>query len=216
MKKGGIYGIKNKVNDKLYVGSTYYFNSRFGCHRSLLRSNKHTNKHLQSAWNKYGENNFEFFIVEVLSDKTMFIIREQFYIDLHRTYTDGYNQRPLAESNSGYTYTRKEEHIMRGKKHPMYGKKGINNPSFGRRNTKDVILQMSISKTGSNNAMFGNFGKQHHLSKPVLQMLDQVIIKEWACLHEIERVLKYSKGNISQCCTGKRNSAHGYNWRYKR
>jgi group I intron endonuclease len=216
MRKGGIYGIKNKVNGKLYIGSTYYFKARFGCHRSLLRSNKHTNKHLQYAWNKYGQDNLEFFIIEELTDKNMFIPREQFYIDHFNSHKIGYNMKPNADSSIGYTYQRKEEHIMRGKRHPMYGKKGINNPSFGRRNTKDAILQMSISKLGSKNAMFGKFGDKHHLSKPVLQILDQAIIREWTCLHEIERVLKYNKGNISQCCTGKRNSAHGYKWRYKK
>ena len=30
--KSGIYGIKNKINNKIYVGQTYEFNYRWGKH----------------------------------------------------------------------------------------------------------------------------------------------------------------------------------------
>lgn len=63
-KRYGIYGIRNKVNNKMYVGKTLQnFGDRWDCHRAQLRGGYHDNPHLQNAWNKYGENNFEFIIL---------------------------------------------------------------------------------------------------------------------------------------------------------
>ena len=53
-------------------------------------------------------------------------------------------------------------------------------------------------------------------SKKVLQFTkDGVFVKEWCCLHEIERVLGYSRSHISACCLGKLKQAYGFIWRYK-
>jgi group I intron endonuclease len=62
-----IYKIVNLVNDKFYVGSTTNQKVRFRQHRKLLRGNRHHCKHLQAAWNKYGEIKFAFEIVEEVS-----------------------------------------------------------------------------------------------------------------------------------------------------
>lgn len=63
--KAFIYKIVNKVNGKFYIGSTIRKKHiRKYEHLSQLRKRIHTNSHLQSAFNKYGEPNFEFLIVE--------------------------------------------------------------------------------------------------------------------------------------------------------
>ena len=63
-KKYGIYGIINKVNGKIYIGKTMVsFCDRWDCHKAQLRSGYHDNPHLQKAWNKYGEDSFEFAIL---------------------------------------------------------------------------------------------------------------------------------------------------------
>lgn len=49
-----IYKIINTINGKIYVGSAKYFAGRKGEHYSMLRNNKHSNKHLQNSYNKYG------------------------------------------------------------------------------------------------------------------------------------------------------------------
>ena len=60
-KKYGIYGIRNKINNKIYIGKTMQsFGDRWDCHRAMLNGGYHDNKHLQRAWDKYGKNNFEF------------------------------------------------------------------------------------------------------------------------------------------------------------
>lgn len=61
----GVYTITNLVNGKIYVGSALIsFRVRWNVHKSKLRNNKHDNQHLQFAWNKYGESNFKFEILE--------------------------------------------------------------------------------------------------------------------------------------------------------
>lgn len=55
-----MYSIVNKVNGNEYVGSTIRsVQSRWNTHVSRLRRNRHHSYKLQSAWNKYGEENFE-------------------------------------------------------------------------------------------------------------------------------------------------------------
>lgn len=64
-KQYGIYGIKNKINNKIYVGKTMNsFGDRWDCHKACLRGVYHENRHLQNAWNKYGEANFDFIILK--------------------------------------------------------------------------------------------------------------------------------------------------------
>lgn len=59
----GVYYIFNKTTNKGYIGSSVNIYRRFKEHAIELKKNKHTNKHLQSSWNKYGESCFEFSIL---------------------------------------------------------------------------------------------------------------------------------------------------------
>lgn len=76
----GIYEIKNKLNNDRYVGSSFNVSERTRKHRECLRTNRHRNPHLQSAWNKYGEDNFEFNIL-FECDKEHLLIEEQKLLD---------------------------------------------------------------------------------------------------------------------------------------
>ena len=64
----GIYKITNIVNGFVYIGQTTQgFQKRYWMHQWHLRKGKHDNQHLQNAWNLYGENNFQFSVVEISS-----------------------------------------------------------------------------------------------------------------------------------------------------
>lgn len=59
----GVYAIINTVNDKLYIGSSINIEARWAVHKSGLKRGNGS-KHLQRAWNLYGNSIFEFVILE--------------------------------------------------------------------------------------------------------------------------------------------------------
>lgn len=98
-----IYKIENLVNGKFYIGSAAFTYSRWGQHRKRLRENKHHNAHLQAAWNKYGEAQFRFCIVEKVKWCKDLIRREQYWLDTTQCYDRGigYNIARIAGSTLG-------------------------------------------------------------------------------------------------------------------
>ena len=56
----GIYKITNTANGNVYIGQAVNINARVASHINNLKSNNHVNKHLQNAWNKYGQDSFVF------------------------------------------------------------------------------------------------------------------------------------------------------------
>jgi group I intron endonuclease len=59
-KTVGVYVIRQISTGKCYVGQSVHVERRVIHHRYHLRKGKHHNHYLQSAWNKYGENDFTF------------------------------------------------------------------------------------------------------------------------------------------------------------
>lgn len=72
----GIYGIRCLANGRVYVGQSQNMESRWSGHRRELRQGTHYNDHLQNAWNKYGADNFAFFICEEVSKEKRLTKRE--------------------------------------------------------------------------------------------------------------------------------------------
>jgi group I intron endonuclease len=78
MSQAYIYEIKNSVNGNCYIGSTNNAKRRWMYHRTNLRGNKHHSFILQKAWNKYGENNFEFKVLLICDEKDRFDYENRF------------------------------------------------------------------------------------------------------------------------------------------
>ena len=86
----GIYCISNKINDNKYIGQSVNIEKRFKEHKYHLNNNSHHNQHLQNAYNKYGNNNFDFIILKRC--KHQYLDRfEKFYIRQYNTIEQGYN-----------------------------------------------------------------------------------------------------------------------------
>jgi group I intron endonuclease len=103
---GGIYKIVNVVNGKAYLGRTESLGRRFYEHRHGLLSGKlqHKDSVLRRAWLKYGQQNFRFVVVEIVSeqDKAMLPALEQKYLDALKTWKPsvGYN---IDRCSTGFT-----------------------------------------------------------------------------------------------------------------
>lgn len=89
----GIYKILNKANGMFYIGSSNNIIYRWRGHKSELRGNYHANAHLQNAWNKYGEEAFEFIIIEQVNDLNKILETEDIWLNKTSCYDKniGYN-----------------------------------------------------------------------------------------------------------------------------
>jgi len=182
-KQSGIYCIKNKVNDKKYIGKSINILRRGKSHLNELRLNKSECSYLQNAWNKYGEDNFEFYIVE-FCDKEILSQREMYYIQEYNTKKPfGYNLTDGGDGNIGYKPTEttllklrkshlgkhlseKSKDILRnlnsGENNPFYNKKHseesrklISKKGLGRIVSNETLKKKSKSMMGENNHNFG-------------------------------------------------------------
>ena len=91
----GIYCIENLINQNKYIGQSNDIYTRWKEHKFELNKNTHHNRYLQNAWNKYGKENFKFYIVEIC-EKSILDEREIYYIKYFDTYAylgnkNGYN-----------------------------------------------------------------------------------------------------------------------------
>ena len=98
----GIYKILNIVTGDFYIGSTSNLKQRSRTHKYLLKNNKHYNKHLQAAYNKYGIDNIKIITLETCERETL-KSREQYYID---TLIPIYNKSKKADSYTDVIFSK--------------------------------------------------------------------------------------------------------------
>jgi group I intron endonuclease len=99
--QGGVYQIRCIANGKVYVGSAICFDQRWTNHRNQLRRGVHCSRYLQNAWNKYGENQFVFEVLELACAADL-ICAEQEHLDRIQPFgSNGYNTCRLAGSQLG-------------------------------------------------------------------------------------------------------------------
>ena len=108
-----IYQIKNKVNNKKYIGQTVNFKARKKRHLTDLRCNRHDNPHLQKAFLKYGEEAFEFSIIheEDCSQEKLNEL-EELYISINDSYLNGYNCNRGGQQHNGFESKLKQQDIF--------------------------------------------------------------------------------------------------------
>lgn len=112
LNKSGVYKIENLINHKKYVGSSVNIYKRWKEHIQKLRNNKHHSIYLQNAWNKYGEGNFKFEVIQYVEDENELINREQYWIDELGTYKYEYNECQIAGSPLGFKHSDETKLLM--------------------------------------------------------------------------------------------------------
>ena len=216
----GVYCIKNKINGKLYIGSTTQgFNIRKGRHIRSLNQGNHHSAILQKAWNKYGEQAFQFIILEKVMPEHC-ITREQWYLNW---YPNEYNISKIAGSCLGVKMSdetkKKLSAIHLGMKHTIDTKIKIGLAGKGRKYSQQAKTKISIARMGVGNGMFQKFGKLNPASRPVL-CYDSILksIREFDCIKDCARHLnlKFStlamilRGNNSQKSLQKKGISVAY------
>lgn len=122
----GIYKIINVVNNKFYVGSAVNLSRRRARHFSELRNSRHNNRHLQAAWNKYGETAFTFVIVEELHPDADVLAAENKWLKDHVGKDYCYNIGIDATA-------------------PHLGMSGELSPTWGRKHTEEAKAKIAAA-----------------------------------------------------------------------
>jgi hypothetical protein len=100
----GVFVLRNKVNGKVFLGSSLNLKNKDLTLKMSLRNGNHFNFALQEEWNKFGEGAFEYEILETLEikDDPGYNYNEDLEI-LEMMWVDKF--QPLTEK----TYNRKEK-----------------------------------------------------------------------------------------------------------
>lgn len=227
--KGGIYRITNKINSKIYIGSTCSFKDRKSKHKR-----KKLNTMISRAIFKYGWDNFLFEVLEYC-EKDVLIEKEQFYLDLFQPFKEnnGYNLLRNCTINGwlGHHHTEETKKIMSEKKKDYIPwNKGMTGVQECSDETREL---MSKNRTGEGNSFYNKrhteesknkiakkqMGRDHSYEyKSVLQINKDTdeIIKEWESIASVYLFFGSSKtnSNVSRVCRGKQKTAYGFKWMY--
>ena len=123
----GIYIIKNKKTNKIYVGSSNDIRRRWRAHRSLLKNNKHHSIYLQNAYNQYGKSCFEFIILKEVAIEKLLDEEQEIIKALDCLVPAGYNMTdsthaPFAGCSHSVEAKKSQSEKNTGKNNYWYGK----------------------------------------------------------------------------------------------
>jgi len=181
----GIYQIRNRINNKLYIGSSVDIRRRWFYHTRDLLKGKHASLHLQRSWDIYGKNNFAFEIIEIVNDIKLLISREQYWIEKCISFSEnnGYNICRFANSTLGRNHsfeTRlKMSKLKQGLKITEETRKKMQAAQLGKKHTIESRNKMSIIAKGRKvteetkaklSAFFKNKKRQAHTEETKLKL----------------------------------------------
>lgn len=183
----GIYEIVNIVNNKRYIGLSTNIYGRWRQHINALTSKTHYNAHLQSAWNKYGQDNFQFNIVEQC-EKECLPDREIYWIAYYDSFNNGYNDTIGGDGANGY--------IMSDEQRQQISKNNIERFAL-----EENRLKQSIASD--------------HRCTPIYQIdLNGNIVNEWRSIRWAANQLGIRQQDISHAIHHRRHTKtyNGYIW----
>lgn len=212
----GIYRCVNINDGKSYVGQTSSLSKRKQEHLALLRRGCHSNQQLQRAWDKHGDYNYDWFVVETCSEEELDEL-EVYYIDHYDAYRYGYNHTIGGGGARGFKHSEeskeKRRQRMFGENNPMYGRTGELNPAYGKDhsgNFNGMLGKRQTEYTKDLNRQ-AHLGKKNTNSKPVICVETGQFF--WS-MGEAKRATGCDDTTITRCCRGIKKTCGGYHWRY--
>lgn len=151
----GIYCIECLSSEMKYIGKGKNVENRHNSHFSKLRRGVHENFYLQNSWNKYGEQNFKFYVLEECQKRSLNKLEKYYIKELNTKIPNGYNMTDGGDGGLNPTGTlRKIFRLAKIGKHP----------------SKESLKRMSESNhtpSGENHPMYG----KHHSQKSIQKMI---------------------------------------------
>lgn len=139
MKIQAIYKISSKKTGQFYIGGTIYFQDRKNHHLNMFKWGNHQNSNLADHVKKFGIDDLEFSIIEIVDLKQNLRKREQFYLD---TLKPQFNINKNAESPLGRKTKESVKEKLREKRKdfifPEYAKEKV------RLNSTDSKIVLNI------------------------------------------------------------------------
>ena len=148
--------IQSKLKpERIYIGSAVSISDRKRRHLYYLRLNKHHSRKLQLHYNKYGESDLAFTILELCFPEFL-TAREQYFINKKQPY---FNINPIAGSSLGSKRSivakRKNAEAHIGRKHSEETRikisqaiKGERNPFFGKTHSEEARAKIGTATLG--------------------------------------------------------------------
>lgn len=165
MKIQGIYKIRNILNNKIYIGRSLNIEKRFREHKHVEKAKVPHSYPIARAINKYGIINFEFIIIEVVTDYLKLDERELYWIKYYKSNDPnfGYNIRIDCRTNTGFKHTKETKNKL-----SILTKKQWENPEFGkvisecnRKRLKDPEVQKKLQEAAKSKTYYGHTGHKH-------------------------------------------------------
>lgn len=193
---GFIYKITNKFNGKIYIGQTSKtLKERWKGHKFHKGC-----KYLNRAIKKYGQDNFT---IEYICS----VLKQEWINDTEILCIKQFN----SLIPNGYNICIGGNAPMKNRKHTNKAKKKISKASIGKNKSNSHKQNISKSKIGILNPMFGKYGEFHHLSRKIYcKELDKV----FNSIHEASRNLNLYPQNIHKVLNKIRKSTGGYTFNY--
>lgn len=195
----GIYKITNVVDNKIYIGCASNVRTRKNGHLHDLKNNYHKNSYLQNAWNKHGEVNFKFEVVE-LCDIKLLHEKEHFWVSYYNSLDRniGYNLKPTDPNGCSIHSEETKEKLRQANK----GKK----PSaFCIQKLKERTLSSEHKEIMRKSREDIDYTKLHR-EKRGKKVIDQATGIIYSSLAEVCELLGVTKGSFSRILLGKRKN----------
>jgi group I intron endonuclease len=223
---GFIYKITNKINGMNYVGQTIQIlEERWRQHRKIGSNCLY----LKRAFEKYGIDNFTFTMICVCFDEDLDKFEIQYMKSLNSIVPNGYNLR--CGGNSGKHHEETKNKISKALK-ALKGRTDIFRYHLGKHLTEETKNKISKALKGRtdiirNSNHFRKTGMRHteksknkmsvsHKKKVDQYDLDNIFIKSFDSIADAAAAaeIKICRDNIGRVCSGKKNTAGGFKWKY--
>lgn len=199
----GIYAILSTIDDRFYIGKSKNVIGRWATHLRDLVSKKHDNKHLQSFFNKYGEDSISFVLIEESIDANLSNLEKK-YIKLWEATDCGFNMTQGGDGG-GKLKEYLFEHILTGQVEVGVGiQLFAEKVNLCYRSLCDVQSGRIPHFEGWFCPKFNRKPKKYKLIGPNGEIEEFFYIKGFCDKH------KLNKGNISMLLNYKRESVSGW------
>ena len=208
-----IYQITNDINGKIYIGKTEFsIEKRFKEHCQDAFRDRNDKRPLYAAMRKYG---IEHFHIELIEETDNPEEREVFWIENKRSFKNGYN---ATIGGDGKKYIDYDLVISTYKeiKSIIDTAKALN---ISADSVSNILHQNNISIISSSEVNLNKYGKITNMYSLEGEFLKSFSSTNEAAQYMIDNNLTNCKKttikqHITEVCTGRRNTAAKYKWKY--